>query len=550
MKIQDTRKNILLINPKNGTNILQDYNYVLPFLARKFVASPLPLLTVASLIPERHHVRLVDLNVQEFSEKDLSWGDLAFITGIELHREEIRKVVKLCKKANLFVVVGGLCATRSHSDIEAVDTFVLGEAEDILGRFFEDYESGRPQHLYQSETYPDLSKSPIPRYDLVDMKNYVNHILQYSRGCCNKCEFCQLTGIYGNKQRSKPVKNFIKELDALYDTGYRGSVMLGDDNFHINGRIKKLLRAIKNWQISHNYPFSLYVQTDISIASKAETMTLMVDAGFDGIQIGIESPSVSSLNSVNKIVNTKFDLVAAARKIHAHGLEIYAAMMVGMDGDPDDIFEMQYEFLMKAGIAQAMISLLDVSSGTTLYEKFKKQGRVLDEFKGFNTGRYHLNYLPKMDPGALLSGYLKLVSETFRPEAYFQRCVRFMRDYKKTSKPGHFSIAEGIKFFLRFLVGNGSLDFTKHFIWFLLRVLFTRPGNFVKAAEIGIKGFQFYKMTGQEIKENSHIEISDDDWLHHFNNGSLSKATRPGFPGGDARLPVNNSVSIRASELN
>ncbi len=521
MVVQEAQKNILLINPKNGTNILQDYNYVLPFLDRKFVSSPAPLMTVAGLIPGRYAARIVDLNVDELTDDVLIWADLAFITGIELHREAIGKIVEICKKANAYVVVGGLCATRSHSDIGGVDTFILGESEDILGRFLDDYESGRPSHLYKSDVYPDLSKTPPPRFDLVNMTHYLNHILQYSRGCYNKCEFCQLTGIYGNRQRSKPIKNFINEMDRLYASGFRGSVMLGDDNFHINKQVKTLLESIRDWQTVHEYPFSLYVQTDISISSNEEIMTLMVDAGFDAVQIGIESPSVSSLNSVNKTVNTKFDLVEAVRRIHGHGLEIYAAMLVGMDGDPDDIFELQYDFLMKSGIPQAMISLLDVSSGTELYEKLKKQGRIVSEFKGFNTGKYELNYVPVMNPGLLLSGYLKLVGESFKPRAYFQRCFRFIKDFKLRSKPGHIAVNEGIMFVIRFLSENLFSNYTRHFSWFLLRVLLTRPRKFKKAAEIGIRGFQFYKMTQQEISENSDIDLSGEDWLYRFNNGGL-----------------------------
>lgn len=517
MKTGKKARNILLINPKNETDILQDYGYVLPFLGKKFISSPLPLMTVAGLIPDNRRLRLVDLNVEELSDADLNWADMTFITGIELHRKEIGEIAALCKKAGNYVVVGGLCATRSHVDIENVDTFVLGEAEDILERFFRDYESGRPRDVYKPDGRPDLSNTPPPRFDLVKMKYYLNHILQYSRGCRNNCEFCQLTGVYGHKQRAKPVKNFMAEFDALHAAGFRGSVMLGDDNFHINREVKTLLKEIKDWQRFHNYPFSLYVQTDISITSREEIMKSMVHAGFDAVQIGIESPSVSSLRSVNKMVNTRFDLASAVRKIHNHGLEIYAAMMVGMDGDPENIFEMQYDFLMESGVPQAMISLLDVSSGTALYEKFEKQDRIVSNFKGFNTGEYRLNYIPRMDPDLLLSGYLKLVSESYRPEAYFQRCFQFIKDFKVISKPGHFSTGEGIKFFLRFLQKNLFSNYAKHFLWFFLRVLLTHPRKIRKAAEIGIRGFQYYKTTLRDLKNNSRIRISDEDWLDRFN---------------------------------
>jgi radical SAM superfamily enzyme YgiQ (UPF0313 family) len=366
----------LLVNPK-FPRIHQNYDYILPATGAKFIAPPLSLLTISALIPPEYKVKLIDLNVSPLQDEDIIWADAVFMTGIVAQVESMMQIAIRCKKQpkNILLIIGGLyISVYEEKFLPYADAIVQGEAETIINPLIEDMQSGKLKKRYTIlPEYIDMRLSPCPRFDLVNPSNYLIWTLQYSRGCPYNCEFCGLTYFYGNKPRAKTIEQFTGELEAVYRTGFRGVIMLGDDNFHHAPLVKELLEAVAEWQKQKGYPFMFFTQTDISIMKEKELMNLMVKAGFTSLQIGIESPSTSSLKSMNKMHNTSLNLLDAIHTIHKHGLEVQSAMLIGVDGDPENIADLQFEFLQQAGTPRCMISLLRPYRGTIQREQIIRQ---------------------------------------------------------------------------------------------------------------------------------------------------------------------------------
>ena len=282
--------------------------------------------------------------------------------------------------------------------IRGVDHFILNEGEVTLPRFIEDLEQGRPQKIYRDETKPDITKTPPPRFDLLDMGAYESMALQSSRGCPFNCEFCDIIEMFGRVPRYKLPEQFIHEMDILYESGFRGSLFIVDDNFIGNKKkVRELLDHIIEWQKSRNYPFSLFTEASINLAQEEALMDQMVAAGLDMVFVGIETPVQATLEQTNKQQNTKTDIIESVSKIQAKGIEVMGGFIVGFDSDPENIFDLQIEFIQKAGIPLAMIGTLIALPNTQLYRRLEREGRIMGETDGNNTHSMEMNFVPRME---------------------------------------------------------------------------------------------------------------------------------------------------------
>jgi radical SAM superfamily enzyme YgiQ (UPF0313 family) len=265
------------------------YQRALKFLNIKATHPPLGLLTVAGMLPKEHDVRLVDLNVTELKEQDLQWADIVLTGGMMVQRPSVEWVIEQCNNAKVPVVVGGPDATSSHQDIQGNPHLVLGEAE--RPEFVEALErmAGARERIIVDlrEDAPDINASPLPRYDILPMKDYASMAVQISRGCPFKCEFCDIPELFGRTTRYKSAERTIEELEVLYNRGWRGSVFWVDDNFIGNKKSARLLLPhIIRWQQEHKMPFQFYTQASINMAADDELLTLMEQAGFGSVFLG------------------------------------------------------------------------------------------------------------------------------------------------------------------------------------------------------------------------------------------------------------------------
>ncbi len=487
---------ILLVYPRYP-DTFWSFRYALKFLSKKASFPPLGLLTVAAMLPAEWEKRVVDLNVNLLSDEDIKWADYLFISSMAVQKDSAKEVIARCKVLNTRVVAGGPLFTTGYEDFEGVDHFVLGEAEVTLPRFLTDLAKGRPEHIYSSKERPDLSKTPIPAWSLIDMKHYSAMSLQYSRGCPFDCDFCDIIVLNGHKPRTKDKQQTVDELEALYRHGWRGSLFIVDDNFI--GNKKKLktetLPAMIKWSKQRKYPFLFFTEASINLADDDELMELMAEAGFNRVFVGIETPNEASLMECNKWQNRNRDLVAAVKKIQSHGFEVQGGFIIGFDSDPVSIFKRQINFIQKTGIVTAMVGLLNAPNGTKLYTRLKRENRLLKDMSGDNTD-FSINFIPKMKYETLVAGYKNVLDTIYSPRHYYERVVTFLKEYKPRKTAGisqlRFSHITGLIKTLWFL---GVTNKGRRYFWrLLISTLLKRPRHFPLTISLSVSGFHFRKV--------------------------------------------------------
>lgn len=489
--------NAILIYPE-FPDTFWSFKHALRFKRKKALSPPLGLLTVASMLPPEWSKRLVDTNVRRLTKEDLAWADYAFVSGMTVQRESAYQIIARCREAGVRVVAGGPLFTIEHEQFEAVDHFVLNEAELTLPAFLEALRQGMPKRVYTTSEFADIENTPVPLWELVDLDNYATMAVQYSRGCPYDCEFCNVTAMFGHRPRTKTAQQVIAELDSLYDLGWRTGVFFVDDNLIGNMRCLKtdLLPALIEWR-KDKVGMSFSAQVSINVADDERLMQMMVEAGFDTVFIGIETPDEDSLAECSKKQNMNRNLMKDVKHIQRAGLEVQGGFIVGFDNDTASTFQRLVDFIQKSGIVTAMVGLLQAPQGTKLYERLKQAGRLLERMSGDNVDGT-TNIIPVMNLDALRKGYKNILQHLYSPKDYYQRVKTFLREYKppKIKVPLDFGyVLENILALFRSIyrlgiMGRERVHYWKLFLWTLVR----RPRVFPLAIRFAIYGYHFRKI--------------------------------------------------------
>jgi len=405
--------------------------------------------------------------------------------------------VSLCNQYGTPVVAGGPYPTSSYRQIRGVCHFILNEGEVTLPRFIEDLERGRAEYIYQDDAKPDITRTPPPRFDLLDLGAYESMALQSSRGCPFNCEFCDIIEMFGRVPRYKTPDQFINEMNILYATGYRGSLFIVDDNFIGNkSKARELLEHIAAWQKERSYPFNLFTEASINLAQDEALIDLMVEAGLDTVFIGIETPITETLSLTQKQQNTRADIHESVRTIQMKGIEVMGGFIVGFDSDPENIFDLQIDFIQKAGIPLAMIGTMVALPNTQLHRRLEREGRILGETDGNNTHSLELNFIPRMPREKLMEGYKRVISTIYEPHNYFERCKTLLKRIPGyANSHGSISIRH-IKALFLSLVRQTFSSYGLDYLRFLGWTLAHNPRQFPLAVNLAVKGYHFFKMTG------------------------------------------------------
>lgn len=481
---------ILLVYPE-FPDTFWSFKHALKFIHKKAGTPPLGLLTVAAMLPEKWEKRLIDLNVSSLNDEDIKWADYVFISAMVIQRATARSLITRCKQLGAIIVAGGPLFTMEHDQFPEVDHFVLNEAELTLPPFLNDIAANQAQRLYQSDEYPDIQQTPAPLWHLAKLKHYETVSIQFSRGCPFNCDFCNVTALLGHIPRTKSAAQIINELDLIYALGWRRSIFFVDDNFIGNKKYIKqeVLPALIEWRKGKKgMPFS--TEASINLADDTDLLDLMVQAGFDTVFVGIETPNEASLTECSKNQNKGRDLIESVKKLQRAGLQVQGGFIVGFDNDSSSIFQQQIDFIQNSGIVTAMVGLLQAPLGTSLYNRMKNEGRLAKEFSGDNVDG-STNIMPKMGLEALQEGYRRILNHIYSPKYYYARVLTFLKEYKppKIHSPiepqSLFALWRSI-YRLGFR-GVERLQYWHLFFW----ALFKRPELFGLAITFTIVGFHF-----------------------------------------------------------
>jgi radical SAM superfamily enzyme YgiQ (UPF0313 family) len=400
-------------------------------VVKKVHMPPLALATIAALFPEGWRVRLIDCAFEHLGDEDILQADLIMLSAMHAQRAGVSSVLSRCRRLGRRTVIGGPYASSQPEDLLALaDHVVVGEVDEEFAQIAADFEAGHARRLYRIREKPDVTRTPVPRFDLLNLHKYTTMAVQFSRGCPFQCEFCDIITIYGRRPRTKTPAQVLAELDMLYRLGWRDWIFLVDDNFIGNHKAAlELTRELEIWQKQRGYPFSFCTEASIDLADRPTLLDAMVKANFMVVFTGIESPSEASLREVKKFQNLRQDTFQQVRLIQNSGLWVTAGFIVSFDSDDEGTFRRQIEFIERAAIPFANIALLQAPPTTPLYDRMRTRGRLLDNDTTMSFTDTLPNFRTVMEPDVLFNGAAAMLLELYEPERYFQRALRSLEHW-------------------------------------------------------------------------------------------------------------------------
>ncbi len=403
------------------------FDKALELINRKASLPPLGMITVAGILPQTWEMRLVDRNVRLETEADWEWADLVILSGMIVQKRDMLDLIREAKRRGKLVAAGGPYVTSTPQEAQeaGIDFLILDEGEITLPQFIEAIERGETSGIFRSNgEKPDVTTSPIPRFDLLDLNAYNEMSVQFSRGCPFQCEFCDIIVLYGRKPRTKTPAQLIAELQCLYDLGWRRSVFIVDDNFIGNKRnVKLMLRELGPWIAEKGYPFRFATEASIDLAQDQELLDLMIAANFGAVFLGIETPDQDSLSLTQKFQNTRDPLVESVKKINRAGLSVMAGFILGFDGEKPGAGQRIIDFVEATAIPKAMFGMLHALPNTALWHRLEKEGRLLEsDMQGHQMSL--MNFVPTRPLTDLAREYLSCFWELYEPKRYLARVYR------------------------------------------------------------------------------------------------------------------------------
>jgi radical SAM superfamily enzyme YgiQ (UPF0313 family) len=405
------------------------FDKTIELIGRKVSLPPLGLITVAAILPQSWEFRLVDRNVRFETEDDWAWADLVIISGMIVQKPDLVHLIREAKRRGKLVGVGGPYVTSVPESAQeaGADFLVLDEGEITLPLLVEALERGETSGIFSANgEKPDVTTTPIPRYDLLDLGAYSDISVQFSRGCPFQCEFCDIIVLYGRKPRTKTPAQLLAELQALYDLGWRRTVFMVDDNFIGNKRnVKLLLRELGPWMAARGYPFRLLTEASVDLAQDSELLELMLAANFTSVFLGIETPDTDSLTLTQKFQNTRNSLIESVQKINQSGMRVMAGFIIGFDGEKPGAGRRIIDFVEATAIPLAVFGMLQALPNTALWHRLQKEGRLLDGREETNGNQMALtNFVTTSPIEELAREYVSCFWELYEPSRYLSRVFR------------------------------------------------------------------------------------------------------------------------------
>ncbi|WP_373479075.1 B12-binding domain-containing radical SAM protein [Geminocystis sp.] len=405
------------------------YDRAMEMAGLKSVIPPLGIITVAALLPQDWEIKFFDRNVSLETDAHWQWCDIVILSAMLVQKPDFHYLIKKAVEWGKKVAVGGPYPTSVPDDAlnSGANYLILDEGEMTVPKFLEALNQGQTEGIFRSMDKPDVTISPMPRFDLLQMNAYFMMAIQFSRGCPFNCEFCDIISLYGRKPRTKNPSQALAELQTLYDLGWRGSVFIVDDNFIGNQRnVKVFLRELIPWVKQHNYPFTFLTEASVNLAEDDELLQLMTQARFYGVFLGIETPDQDSLHVTKKVQNTRNSLVEACDKINQAGLLIYAGFILGFDGERKGAGDRIQAFVAETNIPQPMLGILQALPNTALWTRLQEENRLIENMSNTAMGDQNalMNFIPTRAIAEIAKEYVEGFWMLYEPTTYLHRCFQ------------------------------------------------------------------------------------------------------------------------------
>ncbi|MBD2058307.1 B12-binding domain-containing radical SAM protein [Oculatella sp. FACHB-28] len=403
------------------------YEKILELVNRKVLLPPLGLVTVAAILPQEWEFKLVDRNVRAVTEAEWEWAEVVVISAMIVQKQDLLDQIREAKRRGKRVAVGGPYPTSVPEEPLAAgaDYLILDEGEITLPMFVEAIQRGESQGIFRTNEKPDVTATPVPRFDLLEFAAYDSMSVQFSRGCPFQCEFCDIIVLYGRKPRTKTPAQLLQELDYLYELGWRRSVFMVDDNFIGNKRnVKLFLKELKVWQAKHQYPFAFNTEASVDLAQDDELMELMVDCFFNAVFLGIETPDEDSLAMTKKFQNTRSSLAESVEIITKAGLRVMAGFIIGFDGEKKGAGDRIVRFTEQTTIPTTTFAMLQALPNTALWHRLEKEGRLRAGKDGNINQTTLMNFVPTRPLEDIAREYVDAFWRIYEPKTYLDRTYR------------------------------------------------------------------------------------------------------------------------------
>jgi radical SAM superfamily enzyme YgiQ (UPF0313 family) len=295
----------------------------------------------------------------------------------------------------------------------------------------------------------------------------------------------------------------IRELQSLYDLGYRGHIDMVDDNFigH-KKKAKELLRELKTWTKNHGYPFYFSTEASIDLADDDELLQLMKDVDFRYVFLGIETPENDTLIVNRKMQNVNKPIENAVRKLLSVGIVSNGGFIIGFDSESRQIADHMIDSIRTSGICMAMIGLLYALPNTQLTRRLASEGRLFQQSSrevsdsDIDQSTSGLNFITRIPRTEILKNYIRVINDIYEPSNYYKRVIftglNIRPRYKYT--PGFRTWLIYMRSFFRVCKKAGFNSATGLYYWkMFFTVLFRNPKGIEAAVNLAAMFIHFLK---------------------------------------------------------
>jgi len=529
----------LLVRPEFFDDTFYNMVEVCEMLGAESAAPPLGLLTMAGLLPENWELRCIDEDVEPVTDADIEWADFVMLSGIGAQEATLRKMIERSHAKGKLVAVGGSGPTLQPDFLPDADFVVVGEAEDTVPQLLEDLGAGKTSGKYFSMHKADMTAAVTPRYDLAKLDKYLMIGLGYCRGCPFSCEFCAQIEIFGRKTRAKSIEQVLKEMQTLYDLGYRGQIDFGYDN--LIGDIPQtelVLEAMAKWSAEHGWPFHYSTEATMNVARLPKILELMQKNDFRMVFIGIESGDEAVLEKTHKGQNTGIKPSEAIRIVNEYGMLVNTGLILGFDGEDENSAENIIKMLQLTGAFPTLILPLHALPSTRLEQRMRDEGRLfadgrvaMNTTERTDTATTGLNFVTERPRAQIQRDLITVLTDAYDAKNSYERCKLTLSQInpKPQYKPDFAEVMTYVSSFLfKIIPGVGLRKDTRWHFWkAFLGTLFT-PSKIPHMVQLAVMHDNYARQSVSYIEAlKQQVEYVEKVGEEAFNKEMLATDAAP-----------------------